>query len=307
VASIRAWSIGCGHFFDMSRDFRDDVRDERPAPEVERTAKVQPDRGPRDSDLFGRHLDLPRGGTRERMSRDRQHFLNENETRALATIGTFRVVPVDDLIRTASDISHAHLRHLSDQGLITRETVTDTGGSQHIVSLTREGKEILEMHRNADTTGPQQAFYSGVVKPRELAHDAQVYRAFKEESGRIEADGGRVTRVVLDYELKREYQSFLNREDRPDDATLESDRRAFAEAHDLHIVRGHLELPDLRIEYETKDGRLQHCDVEILTEHYSRGQISAKARAGFTCYRLGGRSSRRGGTPFDPRHLSRLS
>jgi hypothetical protein len=69
----------------------------------------------------------------------------------------------------------------------------------------------------------------GVVKPRALAHDAQVYRAFKEEAGRIEAEAedGRITRVVLDYELKRDYQRFLNRENRPDDATVDSDRQAF--------------------------------------------------------------------------------
>jgi hypothetical protein len=148
---------------------------------------------------------------------------------------------------------------------------------------------VLETCRHGDDHGPAQTFYAGVVKPRELPHDIQVYRAFKDEQERIEADGGRVTRVVLDYELKREYQRFLNREDRPEDARLESDRRAFAEANDLHVVRGHLELPDLRIEYETADGRLHHRDVEIVTEHYSRGQISGKTRAGFACYRAAGR------------------
>jgi hypothetical protein len=66
-------------------------------------------------------------------------------------------------------------------------------------------------------------------------------------------------------------------------------------------------LPDLRIEYETQDGRLEHRDVEVVTEHYSRGQISGKTRAGFSCYRLAGRSTRMGGAPFDPRHLRRLS
>jgi len=190
--------------------------------------------------------------------------------------------------------------------LITTETLADIAGSQRIVSLTSEGKAVLEAHRGPGD-GPEQAFYAGVVKPRELAHDALVFRAFKAEEARIDAQGGRVTRVVLDYELKREYQRFLNRDDRPDDATLESDRRAFAEAHDLHIVRGHLELPDLRIEHETEDGRLEHRDIEIVTEHYSRGQISGKMGAGFACYRLSGSHTRTGGTPFDPRHLTRLS
>ncbi len=114
-------------------------------------------------------------------------------------------------------------------------------------------------------------------------------------------------RVVLDYELKRDYQQYLNRPDRPADATLEQDRRAFAEAHDLLVVRDHLELPDLRIEDETADGRLEHRDVELVTEHYSRGQLAGKAQAGFVMYRSGGGSSGRGGSPLDPRHLERLA
>ena len=146
------------------------------------------------------------------------------------------------------------------------------------------------------------------MKPRELRHDVQLYRVFKEEAALIERDGGRVTRVVLDYELKRDYQKFLNREGRDDDADVMQERLAFADAHDLSVVRGHLELPDLRIEYETEDGRMEHRDVELVTEHYSRGQIAGKARAGFVCYRAGasGSGNRRGGTPFDPRHLERL-
>jgi len=246
-------------------------------------------------------LTLPRGTTLERVEgRDRTHLLDEADMRHLATIGAFRVVPAKDLDGSSD------LRRLSNEGLITNETLTDIAGSQRIVSLTSEGKAVLEAHRSP-VDGPHQAFYAGVVKPRELAHDALVFRAFKAEQARIDAQGGQVTRVVLDYELKRDYQRFLNRDDRPDDATLESDRRAFADAHGLHIVRGHLELPDLRIEYETADGRVEHRDVEIVTEHYSRGQIGGKTQAGFACYRAGGSHARTGGTPFDPRHLTRLS
>ena len=51
----------------MSRDFRDDVRDERPPREVDRPLDVQAPCHSRDTDLFDRHLDLPRGQTRERI------------------------------------------------------------------------------------------------------------------------------------------------------------------------------------------------------------------------------------------------
>jgi hypothetical protein len=151
------------------------------------------------------------------------------------------------------------------------------------------------------------------VKPRELAHDVQLYRAYRAEAARIEDAGGRVQRVVLDYELKRDYQQFLNRQDRAPDAAFDTDVQHFAQAQDLPVVDGHLELPDLRLEYETADGRLETRDIEVVTEHYSRSQLSGKARAGFVLCRparvsafgRGGTSSR-GGTPIDPQTLEWL-
>ena len=287
----------------MSRGGRDDDRDAQTEREIARTREPEPRLLSGGRDLFSRHLELPHGDTRERLEGpERAHLLDEAEMRTLATIGAFRVVPVEDLEALADRASD--LRRLSDEGLITCETLTDVDGSRRIATLTSDGHAVLEAQRNPERREDDQAFYAGVVKPRELAHDAQLYAAFKEEAGHIEAVGGRVVRVVLDYELKRDYQRFLHREDRPEDATLASDRRAFGEAHDLTIVCGHLELPDLRIEYETVDGRVGHRDVEVVTEHYSRGQMSGKAKAGFVCYRAGGRT---GGTPFDPRHLRRLT
>jgi hypothetical protein len=89
--------------------------------------------------------------------------------------------------------------------------------------------------------------------------------------------------------------------------------RAFADARQLPIIDGHLELPDLRIEYETPDGRIESRDLELITEHYSRGQLAGKAQAGFSLYRAAGigrvrsgGSSRTGGTPADPHHLEWL-
>ena len=57
---------------------------------------------------------------------------------------------------------------------------------------------------------------------------------------------------------------------------VESDWRAFAEAHDLHIVArpSRIARPSDRV--RTEDGRLEHRDVELVTEHYSRGQIAGR-------------------------------
>lgn len=146
----------------------------------------------------------------------------------------------------------------------------------------------------------------------EVTHNAQLYRLYQAEAARIEADGGQVVRVVLDYELKHDYQMFLNRSDRADDQEDESDLRTFAAAAQLPVVDGHLELPDVRIEYETPDGRIEYRDLELVTEHYSRNQLAGEAQAGFTLFRtagagrLRGGSTRTDGAPFDPRHLERL-
>jgi hypothetical protein len=260
-------------------------------------------------------LTLPRGEERETVElRDREYKLSGSETRALATVGAFRVVVSEDFTprEQSQETSQKVWKHLTEQGLLARETLTDRGGARHVVALTREGKALLDAHREPRQDGRRQEYYAGVVKPRELRHDAQLYRTYRSEAARIERKGGHVTRVVLDYELKRDYQKFLNRKNRPEATDVREDRQAFAQANGLSIVRNHLELPDLRIEYVDQYGRLEHRDVELVTEHYSRGQLAGKAKAGFVQYRSsssGGRGGdgRRGGTPHDPRHLERLS
>ena len=49
-------------------------------------------------DVFLRELDLPRGPERERVfDGDREYTLRGSESRTLATVGAFRVVPAQDL------------------------------------------------------------------------------------------------------------------------------------------------------------------------------------------------------------------
>ena len=291
----------------MSRDGRADSRNEVRGP-AERASEPRTDRKPV---LPMDRLTLPRGEAREPV-RVREHVyrLRESEARILATVGAFRVVRADDLqpMRSSRDAWNGDLRSLAEQGLVQAKTVEVNRQSISVIVLTRTGKDVLDAHVGPGE-GPRQTFHAGLVKPREIAHDSQIYRLFEAESDRIEAEGGRVQRVVLDYELKRDYQTFLNRPDRAEDPRDDLER--FAEDSGLPVIDGHLELPDLRIEYESADGRFEHRDVELVTEHYSRGQLAGKAQAGFSLYRavgarLGGRGSRAGGTPFDPHHLEWL-
>jgi hypothetical protein len=292
----------------MSRSIREDSReDARTAASGERRPRMDP----RVISAPLERLTLRPGPEREAIvHRGRTYHLRDSEVRTLATVGVFRVVRADDVqaIRSSRDTWSGDLRHLREQGLLDVKTVTVNREPTAVAVLTREGKSLLDVHHDRSTDRPPQAFHAGLVKPRELAHDAQLYRLFQAEASRIDDEGGRVERVLLDYELKRDYQSFLNRPNRPDDA---DDVAAFAAAHDLPVVDGHLELPDLRIEYESPDGDLRHRDVELVTEHYSRAQLAGKSRAGFSMYRAAGAtlrsgSARTGGTPIDPHYLEWL-
>jgi hypothetical protein len=247
--------------------------------------------------------------------RERVHRIRESEWHTLRTVGTFRVVAEADLLRDAGDqkTMRNDLLHLVNEGLLERKTAMVNHHSTRLITLTSNGKALMDRHPDPGDSGRRQQYHAGLVKPKELGHDVQLYRAYRAEAARIEEVGGRVKRVVLDYELKREYQQFLNRRDRSADPTFEQDLKQFSDAQHLPIVDGHLELPDIRLEYETADGRVETRDIEVVTEHYSRSQMSGKARAGFALYRparvspfgRGGNSSR-GGTAVDPHTLDWL-
>ena len=284
----------------MSRGGWDGDREATGAGDIAR--EVTPDSGSRAPEAPERDVRQPVRGPR-----GRDYHLRESEWQTLETVGAFRVVADRDLAGLARDesVTRTDLRHLSDVRLIQQKTAIVNHEPTRLVVLTREGKALLEQHRTGRRQPAGQQYYAGFVKPRELAHDAQLYRAYQAERDRLEVAGGRISRVVLDYELKRDYQTFLNRPDRAADATLEADREAFAQAHGLPIVDDHLELPDLRLEVELADGTRDVRDVEVVTAHYSRSQLAGKAKAGFTLYRAGGGTTR-GGTPYDPRGLEWL-
>jgi hypothetical protein len=293
----------------MARDGRGESRQPRAETVGRRERSGNADRS---FEVPMRDLRLPTTETRQAVTgRGRVYHLRVSEVRALAVVGTFRVTPERELTCGSVVSNRADLRSLAEQGLIARTSAIVNHESTTLVVLTRDGKALLDEHSEAGRV--RQQYHAGLVKPRELGHDVQLYRMYQMEAARLEQDGGRIARIVLDYELKRDYQTFLNRKDRPEGTTQETDLQAFAAARHLPIIDGHLELPDLRIEYETEDGRVEHRDLELLTEHYSRGQLAGKAKAGFRLYRasgggaLRGGSVRKGGTPLDPHHLGALA
>jgi hypothetical protein len=270
-------------------------------------------------DVFMRDLDLPRGPERERVrTRGGDVTLRGSESRTLSIVGAFRVVPAGDL-RDAQgrplDPRTSDLRHLREFGLV--QVTPAAGNDRALVVLTEKGRDVLERHHRPTIRARQerdlaaargelddrwsqrhrdkpeardtsQRFHSGLRKPRELTHDSHVYRAYLEAAERLRGEGAGIRRVVLDNELKREYQQFLQERNRgrsdsdgrPDRTPEEIHRWAIE--HNLPEHDGHVQFPDARIEYEDRDGRLRTEDLEVETLHYRGGHAAAKASSGFT-------------------------
>ena len=273
-------------------------------------------------DVFTKDLDLPRGLERERVhvhSQREDYRLRGSEVRALATIGAFRVVAANDLRDDhgrPGDVRHGDLERLRAAGLIETVAPLDREERTVIITLTDRGREVLESHR-ARGSASGQTFYAGAVKNRELSHDSQLYRAFERTAERLRGDGARLERVVLDYELKREYQRFLqepNRDRSDSDGRPGRSReeiKEWAREHDLPIVSERVQFPDFRIEYEREDGRRDVENVEVTTVHYRGKHASGKVAAGFprfrgTAGRVGGSGASSGAAPFDPHAAEEL-
>ena len=142
----------------------------------------------------------------------------------------------------------------------------------------------------SDRVARGQEIYSGFVKPREAKHDSELYRLYQKESSRIEARGGKVRRVVLDYELKRKVNRDLMRLGREKDDP--ASKQEVAERYGLRAVHGRIPVPDMQIEYEMPEQGIARVNLELTTGDYRPRQLAEKARAGFTMYSHGDDASR---------------
>jgi hypothetical protein len=215
---------------------------------------------------------------------ERTYFVRDSELQTMAEVGTFRVVAAADLARLSyggdTQRMDREIRRLKEQSLISENAVPgDRNKTIRVLALTKKGARLL---RHSGLIPEAQAIYHRFVKPREAKHDADLYRLYHAQLERIERAGGRATRVVLDYELKRN----LNR----DLATLPLDqqtpeaRKQIAERHGLTVVDGKIPVPDLRVEYETADMERKHLDLELATRNYRPRALAEKAKAGFSFY-----------------------
>jgi hypothetical protein len=249
-------------------------------------------------DVFSRDLDLPRGLDRERVrGSSRDYDLRGSEVRVLATAGAFRVVDLDDLgaRSDSAETLRRDIQHLRDQGLIDDMTTVVGRDRTKLVTLTDEGLRLLEAaQRDPDRVG-RQAFHAGVAHRREIAHDSRVYRAYLRAAERVREEGGQIRRIVLENDLKSQYQSFLQERNagrrdstgRPDRDAREIARWA-TEHHLPQTDDGRVQFPDVRIEIEEREGTFSVRDLEVVTPNYRGAHAAAKAQSGFARYRTGG-------------------
>jgi hypothetical protein len=266
---------------------------------------------------FDQEIEARRQGASPCPSRERESIQNHGyryqispaEIDTMRQIGRFRTIAIDDLRRHEYGGKSAEmrddLRSLVAQGLIQQRTVWTgrPGEKLHLVVLTRTGKEVLENRAHQDSTG---RLYAGLVKAREVQHDAAIYRMYQAEAARIERAGGRVRRIVLDYELKQKVYAPLAKI-RP---KVRADQYVRTQAevaarNRLKVVRGKILLPDLRIEYETREGASEHVDLELATRHYRGAHMRGKAEAGFKMYAP--RDAAAGlAAAYDPEHIAEI-
>jgi|SRR5208282_3475553 len=212
---------------------------------------------------------------------DHEYSLRASEVRTLTNVGKFRIVPTDDLARFGYQGNQAHMeadiRNLRKHGLVEQRTIEGHSSySTKVLTLTKEGQRLL---KHAQLVPSLQVTYHGLAKPKEARHDAELYRLYQKVAKEIERSGGKVRRVILDLELKKDLYQAISRM-RPDkDPAYE--RIAIASRFDLKVVNDKIPIPDLRIEYEDECRDVHRLDLEVATRDYRPQGLGEKAKAGF--------------------------
>jgi hypothetical protein len=253
-------------------------RSPEPAPDADRT---RPDRNP-----------FPTEPRQIYEIRGRTVRARESEVGAMIELGKFRAIAQEDLVeffyQGDKDRFRPDIENLLGQGLLQLKVIPhEDQGSRTLLTLTKLGQRFLT---EIQATRNDQILYYGFTKPREAHHDADLYRLYQRAAAKIERKGGKNLRVVLDYEMKKRVYHDLAK--LGDTRNSPARKREIAELHHLHMVRGKIPVPDVRIEYENRDGEKSRIDLELATGHYRGRNLADKVRAGFAIYALGEEASK---------------
>ena len=159
--------------------------------------------------------------------------------------------------------------------------------------------ELLDSHTLDRDDEARQAFYAGVSRPREIDHDANLYATYRQEEARLRDEHGGldIRRIVLEQDLKREYQEFLqeHNRNRPDSNGRRTEtRRRSATGRANATCRSSTARCTSPATGSRRSIGERHEDVELFTPHYRGAHAVSRAKTGFRIYVVG---SRGGGGP----------
>ena len=277
---------------------------------VELAPPGAPDRG-RGARWVGRFLDVGElGGRRERAHsgrRDRgrrqlpRRSQGDRVWDALELLGDFRVVSYRDVQRECFD-GHAFtaghgIRRLLSEHLVEVHTVQprrarrgSAGRGFKVLALTAAGAARVRERRRA--RGCERRVWQGLVKRRELEHDAGVSELVLETVDRVRSLGGTVVSVRLEAELKGEVaRSVSAAAGRGQDSAAARRRAARAIAVPVDEAGGCC-FPDAVVEVRDADGEVSTLALELVTGSYSRRQVERKMRMGMVLASHGARLAR---------------
>jgi hypothetical protein len=276
----------------MDRDLTPDQEQESRGREPARTPEREPERS-----------------EKPRLAWSADRGLSDRQKEVLCDNGAFRTLAAEDVsnhrYKGHGAVMRDDIDDLLARGLIQQKTAMVAQGRHKltVLVLTKAGLRAAERNR----TNAHQVLYRGFVKPSEVAHDAAIYRMFHKEAAAITAKGGRILRIVLDYELKRQVYAPLaklrstsgGKSHRATNAMTVAQQAAYlqkqaqvARDNGLKVINGKIPLPDLRIEYETAAGERTKVDLELATHHYHGSHLAQKAQAGFKMYAADGSAGR---------------
>jgi hypothetical protein len=212
----------------------------------------------------------------------------------MVDIGRFRAIDVRDLTQFVYDGNETRVKYdlesLRTQGLVEEKThFRAHKKARTLVTLTAEGARIV---RKTSGLPKDQRIYHGFVKPREIDHDTDLYKVYQKAAQEIRQNGGNPMRVRLDFELKESINLAKQAA-----AHLSEDEgsgllNAVAKEHGLSVDGTTVHLPDIQVEFETRDGGIERQNLELLSRNYREAGIRGKAAAGFKIYARTGDANR---------------
>ena len=258
-----------------------------------------------------------RSGDRRELGKTRHkgRDWNDRTNACLREVGLYRSATHSDLVNAHFDGNNfAAARGI--QGWVRSGAMQPhqlkgpNGGKFTVYTLTPAGAVLAQRLAVKNGLDRDQKAWSGLVKSKEVTHDAGVARACRKEIKELVEQGATLHRVRIDAELKS-ILAQRSESARVKEGKEAADRARRKAAQDLHLpvdAEGHVQVPDAQLEFTDAAGSLGRVNVEVTTENYREGCTKAKAGAGFSMHgggaksspasslsSLGGGGSRRGG------------